>query len=309
MKIICFDAEFANEAGYPEEILELSIWQTEALGPDAPKRQVFHQYFRPVEHRRWPHSQSVHHISPAMVAGKPHFAEWRRKIQQIVDEADLIVGFALENDITALEREGIKRIAEKPAVDVRDLHWLQNTRHQGVDLNSRKNLAVTAGDLGVEFSENLAHGADYDTRITLECFQTLIAAFRRDENPEGDEAAVLDRYAARWVQERENFLREYAHGWVALVKWHEGYRLKASRMAPPKGEGVEKVIEVGARYRALDEIDARFDRLRDPRDARVYRLGKKELAWFAAYANEYDGSEPLHKKMSELRVAAAKGLG
>ncbi len=307
MKGICFDAEFANEAGLPEEILELSIWQTEGLGPEATHRQVFHQYFRPVYHRRWPHSQPVHHISPAMVAGKPHFKEWRKKIQEIVSQADFIVGFALENDIEALEKEGIKGLAEKRRVDVRDFHWLQNTRHQGVDLNSRKKLAITAEDLGVEFSENLAHGADYDTRKTLECFRTLMDAFVKSELlEEKGEEEKLACYLTRWDEEREKALKEYARGWVALNRWHEGYRIKATRQQPQAKPDLVVAVEVGARQRALDEIDARFDKKRSDRDPSVYLLKNQDIEWFRKYRNEYDGQEPLHKKMMELRQSAYK---
>lgn len=304
MNIICLDAEFAIK-----EVLELSVWGFEFGNPDSKPRQVFHQYFRPREERRWPGSQRVHHISPAMVARKPGFSEWRKRIQQIVDEADVVVGFAIENDIEALEREGITGLADKPCVDVRDLHWLVRTRHDGVELDARKGLAATAGDLGVEFSENLAHGADYDTRITLDCFRRLAAEFELLEFGEGEKPGSeewLRRYLVRWDEEREAFLKRFAHGWVALQKWGEGYRLKASRMNVPAGSDIEVDIEVNARQRALDEIDAHFDRRRSSRDVHLYNLTAKDVEWFRKYSNEYDGQEPLHRRMAELRAQAAR---
>lgn len=309
MKIICFDAEFANEKGFPEEILELSIWQADALGPEANNRQIFHQYIRPAKHRRWPHAQQVHHISPEMVAGKPVFAHWRNQIQKIIDDADCLVGFAIENDITALQREGILRLSDKPAVDVRDLHWLQNTRHEGMDLNARKNLASTAADLGVEFSESLAHGADYDTRVTLACAQQLFEAFRASELSGAPDTELLAHYLSRWDEERESFLRDYARGWIALVRWREGFRIKVSRNKPKDSDNLELAIPVNARYRGVDEIDARFDKRRAPFDPHVYLLSKTDIQWMQNYTNEYDGNEPLHRRMADLRAVAAKGLG
>lgn len=309
MKIICFDAEFANEKGLPEEILELSIRQTETLGKESGNRLIFHEYIKPARHRRWPHAQEVHHITPEMVAGKPGFVHWRQKIQQIIDNADYLVGFAIENDITALEREGIRGLDTKRVIDVRDLHWLQNTRHTGMELNSRKNLATTAEELGIEFSETLAHGADYDTRITLACFQTLIDSFRETEKAGATPEEILAHYLKRWEEERENYLREYARGWITLVKWHNGYRLKASRNKPTPNERTEASIEVKARYLAIDEIDAKLDKRRDSYDPHVYNLKPADIEWFCSYTNEYDGQEPLHRRMAELRAKAAKGFG
>lgn len=298
MNLICFDAEFAIR-----EILELSIWGLD-FGADAgtKPRQVFHQYFRPRRETRWPGSQRVHHISPQMVARKPHFPEWRSRIQKIINEADVIVGFAVDNDIDALEYEGITGLRDKPTVDVRDLHWLVHTRLEGVELDARKGLAVTAGDLGLDFSENLAHGADYDTRLTLACFRHLAAEFADTS----DGRKWLETYQTIWNKEREEFLRKFAHGWVALQEWREGYRVKAARLNPPSGADVIKTIEVNARWRAQDEIDAKFDKLRHPRDPKVYCLRPKDLEWFAAYRNEYDGDEPLHRRMAELRAEAAR---
>lgn len=305
MKLICFDAEFAIR-----EVLELSIWGMELGAEETAEgrpRQVFHQYFRPREERRWPGSQRVHHISPKMVARKPHFSEWRRKIQALVDEADLLVGFAIDNDIEALEREGIQGLSEKPCVDVRDLHWLVRTRHEGVELDARKGLAVTAGELGVEFSENLAHGADYDTRVTLACFRALADDFAKAELGEGKSPEEwLMKYQERWDEEREKFMEQFAHGWVGLQRWHDGYRLKASRLKAPSGEDIEEVVEVNARQRALDEMDERFDKLRNPHDAKVYMLKEKDIEWFRRYNNEYDGQEQLHRRMTDLRILSHK---
>lgn len=303
MKIICFDAEFAIQ-----EILELSVWEADGWGEQAKVRQAFHQYFRPERERRWPGSQRVHHISPQMVASKPGFAHWRARIQKTVDEADLLVGFAIENDIEALSRAGIRGLDRKKIVDVRDLHWLVNTRHQGVGLDARKGLGVTATEVGAEFSENLAHGADYDTRVTLDCFRRLMRDFEQSEGvgPEG-ESATLARYLQRWDEEREAWLRDFARGWVYLQEFKEGHVAKATKAGVPEGKkGVAAWIEVAARWRALDEIDAHLGRRRHPDDSRVYILRPSDWEWFRNYTNEYDGDETTHRKMAELRQSAAR---
>ncbi|MDE5879987.1 MAG: 3'-5' exonuclease, partial [Desulfovibrio sp.] len=279
MKLLCFDAEFADR----QEILELSIW--EATGEAWEKRrQVFHQYVKPRTCKRWPGSQRVHHISPQMVADKPYFSRWRATVQKLMDEADFIVGFDIGNDIGALAQEGIKGLEKKRVVDVRDFHWMVNTLAQGVPLNSRKGLQATAEELGVPFSENLAHGADYDTRITLDCFLKLIEQFHpaaakgipgitgnagvSDDSDNADvptaaSGAFLDRYLVEWEETLDRYQREFARGWVFLQKWKDGYRVKALQADEPAGPDVAETIRVCARYRALDEIDRRVRLVRE----------------------------------------------
>ena len=72
-------------------------------------------------------------------------------------------------------------------------------------------------------------------------------------------------------------------------------------MSEPSGDKVVAAIPVNARYRALDEMDARFHKRRHPLDRNVYRLTKTDIEWFKTYSNEYDGQEPLHRKMQDLR--------
>ena len=310
MKLLCFDAEFADH----QEILELSIW--EASGENwKERRQVFHQYVKPRTCRRWPGSQRVHHISPQMVADKPYFSRWRATVQKLLDEADFIVGFDIGNDIGALAQEGVTGLEEKRVVDVRDFHWMVNTLSQGVALNSRKGLQTTAEELGVPFSENLAHGADYDTRVTLDCFLRLLEQYEKsapapaensDESERGER--FLPRYLSDWEKTLDNYQREFARGWIFLQKWKEGCRVKALQAGPPTGADVVESIAVAARYRALDEIDRHFSRHRDSRDSRVFLLTERDIEWFRNYTNEYDGEEQLHKRMLELRQREARGL-
>lgn len=301
MKILCLDAEFAVM-----EILELSVWEMPEWPDSDIRRQSYHGYFRPVRERRWPGSQRVHHISPEMVAAKPPFRTERHRLQQLIDSADLIVGFAIDNDLEALAREGITGLDRKPSVDVRDLFWLAAAPSTREPLESRKGLAWTAGELGVEFSEKLAHGADYDTRVTLKCFETLMQGYRT-KGPAGERGQeTLARYFDEWDREREAYAREFAKGYIALIPGPNGsYRVRSSRQAPDTDKALT-VIRVAARNRAMDEIDARFDKRRNPHDSRTYLLKPVDIEWFENYSNEYDSQEHIHKKMLELRQNAAR---
>ncbi len=306
MNILCLDAEFAVQ-----EILELSVWRLTGWPMKTERTQALHQYFRPARERRWPGSQRVHHITPQMVADKPRFSRMKAGIQKMFDEADVIVGFAVENDLEALRFEGISGLDKKRVIDVRDLHWLVNTSKDGVGLDERKGLSVTAEQLGMEFSEDEAHGADYDTRMTLACFERLMEDFAATigngaEETGHDAAALVDTYYDRWQEASENYYREFAKGWVYIQKWKDTYRIKANRLSEPGGKDVVAVVRVAARNRALDEIDQHFSRRRDSQDTRCYNLKPEDIKWFETYSNEYDGQEQMHRKMMELRQSAAR---
>ncbi len=296
--IIAFDAEFATL-----EILELSIY-SDTLPFSYEPQEIFHSLFRPENERRWPGSERVHHISPAMVRREPFFRRHRARIQSLIDKAECLVGFAVENDIEALRREGIEIPEDKPVIDVRDLHWILEGSARGVELDARKGLAVTAGELGIEFNDNDAHGAGYDTLKTLECFRVLFDRFAREVVGVEDGVwpdDILERYQAHWDSVREEYLERFAHGWVSLVETRDGYRLKASRFAPADDKASVATIEVAARWRALNEIDARFDRRRNREHPSLYLLKPSDIDWFRSYTNEYDAQEAVHHRLHSLR--------
>ena len=306
-RLICFDAEFANL-----EILELSVFADTLGGEEAP-REIFHSLFKPEHERSWPGSQRVHHISPAMVRRSPYFRRHREEIQKLIDGADCLVGFAIENDIEALRREGVEIPDGKAIVDVRDLHWLVEGNAKGIELDARKGLAVTAAELEIEFKDEDAHGASYDTLKTLECFRVLMDRFAQKvsdthTDAEGAESApqdLLEAYFTQWNEAREIYMENFAHGWVSLIETRDGYRLKASRIAPPDEGKAAATIEVKARQRALNEIDAHFDRKRHRDHPSIYVLKPADIEWFKAYTNVYDADEPMHRRLHELRQKAA----
>lgn len=299
--IICFDAEFANL-----EILELSVYSDTVPSSGEPK-EIFHSLFKPETERRWPGSERVHHISPAMVRKAPYFRRHRTEIQSLIDSADCLVGFAIENDIEALRREGVEIPEDKPLVDVRDLHWVVFGHKQGIELDARKGLGVTAGELSVEFKDEDAHGASYDTLKTLECFHQLIARFSSEITEEGGTPDnILELYQSRWDTLREEYLEEFARGWVSLIEVRDGYRLKTSRVGPPAEGKALETITVNARWKAMNEIDARLDKKRHPDHPTVYKLKPSDIDWFRSYTNTYDADEPVQRRLYDLRQQSAR---
>lgn len=299
IKIIAFDAEFAIQ-----EILELSVYSHSTDNPadiagfiGMEPVESFHQYFKPRTERRWPFSQKIHKISPAMVAHRPYITRFKDEIERRLLEADYYVGFDIGNDVGALEYEGISGIDREKIIDVKDFHWLVYGREKGVPLDGRKGLEVTAEELGMEFEETKAHGASYDTFITIKCFLHLLELYSR-KYPEETVVQLLERYRKEWETTSDEYHREYAKGYASLIPAKDGYRLKVSRNPVAHAE---VSIPVNARWRAQDEIDAKFRNRISRDDSSIYCLKPSDIQWIKGYKNEYDSQETMHKKMFELR--------
>ena len=304
INIIGFDAEFAIK-----EILELSIHRIEAPrdwtneGGKLPQpSEVFHQFFKPRTERNWRDSIRVHHITPRMVAHRPPISRFDKPLREIIGTADVLVGFDIKNDIEALKGEGYDCFDDKAIIDVKDLFWLLRGRFDNIPLDSRKGLEATAETLEIEFSGDKAHGASYDTLITMLAFGTLFEEYA-SKYPDLTLDRLISTYQEDWEKASDDYLREYAKGYVALIPAPDGYKIKSTR--ENHTEGAEEVIRVNARFRALDEIDAHFNKRRVSGKKTVYRLREEDLRWFRQYKNEYDGNERLHKDLHKLRMSTA----
>ena len=219
MNLICLDIE-ATDNG---EMLELSVIN------HADCRTVYQSYFHPVTARSWPNSQAVHHITPAMVRDAPPVKKERRKIQTIVNAADGIIGFAVDNDIRYLKGNGIPVREDIRVIDVRDWFWYYKGRHLDIDFGSVPRLARCAELLGFEFSEESeAHSAANDTLMTIRLFNALLE--------EAGTGLPLDETIARFEtlfeEERRLHAEKMARGFISLVRTPKGYVLKNHHQHP-----------------------------------------------------------------------------
>lgn len=274
MKLICLDAEFADA----REMLELAIY-------DYGYTRIYRSLFRPVTVRQWRSSERIHHISPEMVRDQPRFADCREEIQQIVDRADYIVGFAVDNDLRMLERSGIERLDERTVVDVRDIYWHCVGRPAGVSLNSVSGLAACASDLGIEFGEGEEHSASGDTLVTLRCLRAMI-----DRDPEAatDPEGALRRLIDATEADKRQFRRENAGGYVHLLKGPKGYTVRPSVNEQLQRSDVVATIAVEHRDRAEVDFINHFAKKAVRGEHRVYQLRDRDIAYFRNYTNTYD---------------------
>lgn len=280
MKAICFDIEAADN----EEILELSVFDYES------DKEIFHNFFKPRNISYWPDSEAVHHITPEMVADKPYFSRFKKEVQQIIDSADLLVGFAVDNDIKYLLNAGISIPDSKAIVEVKHWYWICRGKEDGVLLDAVPKLTVCANNIGIEFPEETAHSASTDTSNTLKLFKALVEDFCQKEKLEpGLSEKSLELLNKRYADERLNFNRLNASGYLTLNKRDDGFYLKNSQ----KEQGIGISIKVESRYIAEHDIRRMFTSREDKTKRGLFHLKDKDIKKFLSYSNSFDPEKEM----------------
>ena len=285
MKAICFDIEATDR----EEILELSIYDYKS------GEEIFHNYFKPRRERSWPNSEAVHHITPQMVADKPYFSQYKREIQSLINSADLLIGFAIDNDINYLRIAGIHIPDSKPIAETKQWYWACRGKADGVLLDAVPKLTVCANNMGIEFPVDDAHSASADTRNTLLLFKTLheeYCASRGIEKHLDDRS--LSVFNKEYAEECLNYARENAKGFITLIPKENGYYIKNSHK--PQEKGIS--IFVNSRFIAEADIRKMFAKREDRNRQYLYRLRESDIEQFKSYTNTFDSvKEKLCKKL------------
>lgn len=286
MSLICLDAEFANGS----RMLELAIHALD----DAP---LFHEYFKPVGMRYW--RSDIHHITPKMVAGKKPFGAYLSRIQRIVDGAERVIGFAVNNDFEKMSREGITGLEVKKVVELRDWFWMCIGQYEDVPYGSGPGLAAVAERLGIAFDEGAEHTASGDTLMTLECFRRLYAIYsEKFLTPEQQQLPVeegVELFDAIYDREREPVMREMAHGYCTVLLTPKGHKLRFGHSQPSRCHAEEGesqnteilTIEVADRYKAEVEIRKKLSKRQSRNLIGVYGLRPADLDAIRRYSNTY----------------------
>lgn len=163
--IICFDVETTGLDFEDDEILQISI-------VDGNGNELLNSYVKPIKHKAWPRAQAVNGISYEIVKKAPTFKQLHKKIQQIIDKADLLVGYNINFDINFLEYSGINFKDDVPRFDV----MLRFARIYGeyneyYDGYKWQKLTTCAAYFGYDF---VAHDSLEDTKATLFCYKKII---------------------------------------------------------------------------------------------------------------------------------------
>jgi DNA polymerase-3 subunit epsilon len=172
-KIIVIDTETTgmncsaqNGAGSSDEILQLAIID----GTGAP---LFYQTFCPLRKTQWPDAQRIHGISPTMVQGMPSFENSRTRIQNIINDANLLIAYNADFDVKFLRNQGIVIRTDKIFCLMRAFaksYGQRKSHRAGYVWKSLEFCAKHCGYPGFK-----AHDALEDARATLFCYNKLYA--------------------------------------------------------------------------------------------------------------------------------------
>ena len=232
MHIACLDTESTSTGRY-NEILELAIYSARG-------ELVLNSLYKPKRNRRWPHSEKVHGISPEMVQDKPHFQDCLRKIQKIFDRCQMILGFALDNDVRILEQSGVKGLTPERCLDVRELFWGVYRDELAMDFYHVPSLVKCAEFCGYVWEEGSAHSAAADAKATLYCYEVLMRKFITMYDlctiPQGQVRLTDEQIRIGWeylhkmvADELHRRMVEKAKGWLYLIDTPDGTLLVARR--------------------------------------------------------------------------------
>lgn len=159
--IICLDTETTGISP-ADEILQLSII-------DGRGEVLFNDYFQPKAITEWPEAQMVHGISPDAVAQCPHIDGSIPRVNEILSNAKLIVGYNMGFDLDFIRRagitipDGINQFDCMP--EFAEIYGEWNSRFKNYKWQK---LCVCADYFGYEGSA--FHDSLEDVRATLYCY-------------------------------------------------------------------------------------------------------------------------------------------
>lgn len=310
MNIICLDTEFTGTMER-NEILELAVYNGEG-------NEVYHQLFKPERCRQWKFTEQIHGITPEMVADKPSFKSKLSEMQKLFDDADLIVGFAIENDIKTLAKSGIKGLEEERCLDVRHLYWANRGEAEEITIFSVPNLVKCATDCGFDWENAKAHSASADALATLQCYHVLLKEFAENQgllqggDVLNDEIVIeaIDKLKAMVEKAISDHDRENAKGYLYLFKKgnvhimvarHTEMESEVIAKKDVKGQKLLAFIQVEDRWRAQYDMQKKFSRkwVSGNRNTTCWQLSDKDISYFQGYSNEYHCDSKLYKHMIE----------
>lgn len=291
-EIIFFDAEFTSS----NELLELSVMNGRG-------EEIYHHYFKPVKAKKW--SSEIHHITPKMVAHEKSFFARLPEIQPIFDRAQILAGFAVDNDIKILKYHGVKGLDEKEKLDIREFFWLIKGEETGRGLDNMPGLVSSAEHLGIEFDKDEAHSADVDTLLTFRCYEILKSLQEEKEGP------TTPRQIIRKIEEAKNdHYKQKAKGIVRVYKNREGNHIfHFNQSDAPAASSHELLFEMAVenRFKAEYDLRKRFKKRMHPKAPYVYRLTPQDLEKIREYKNIYNKEEAdnyrlLMKNLSRITL-------
>ena len=165
-KIIVFDTETTGLNPYGnDEILQIAIINGNG-------EELFNSYIKPDARRTWTKASEVNGITPRMVKNSPHFSDVQDTIQNIFNNAEVIVGYNVEFDIRFINASGIKLKKRVKIFDVmKEFAVVRGVIGNYGDYSWCK-LEQCASAYNYKYD---AHDALEDAKATLHCYKSLLS--------------------------------------------------------------------------------------------------------------------------------------
>jgi len=171
---IILDTETTELTPGHDEILQLAII-------DDQKNVLFNEYLKPVRKTEWKQAESIHGISPDMVKDKKSLVDFKDQIQELMNQADTIIGYNLSFDLSFLVQAGIKLPIEAKRIDVmREFAPIYGEWNDYFCSYRWQKLETAARYYG--YSGGTAHDALEDTYMTLFVYQEMDALNNKLKN-------------------------------------------------------------------------------------------------------------------------------
>lgn len=164
---IVIDIETTGLSIYDDEILQVSIISADT------GETLFNEYFKPFLLTSWDEAEKINHISPEQVMDKPFFVEAISKINAIIKNAKLVIGYNVTFDVNFLKAYGVK-FEEHVFYDVMEQFAVIYGEYSDYynDYKWQKLITCTK-ELGYSWNEDEAHDSLADCKATLFCYRKL----------------------------------------------------------------------------------------------------------------------------------------
>ena len=167
-KTIVLDTETTGLRPAFHEILQLSIMDAED------GRILYDQYFKPMIVAEWREAAEINHITPDMVAKAPYLVERMGEIQKIISDAETLIGYNANFDISFLKEFGFDFSGIRNVIDVMEDYAAYHGEVNEIFGEYRwKRLTECASDLGYDWKEAAAHNSLGDCYATLYSYRKL----------------------------------------------------------------------------------------------------------------------------------------
>lgn len=286
-KLICLDAEFADG----RYMLELSI-------SDAAGDIIYNKRFKPAKISDW--GVIPHGITPAMVADAPLFRDCIEEIQAIIDYADYISGFALENDFRRLRNEGISIAEDKKVIEVKDWFWTVYGLAHGFDYQKGISNQSVAAELGITVDEDRLHASDYDIELSLSSLNRIL--YHADTGSANSFDGLYEAVMAKFRVDKEEYDRQQSAGYCSILQKDDGYWIKFNKNRPYESRSLIALIEVESRKEAMIYMSKLFLNRIEEGNFFVEKLSNAKLEKFKSYSNTFS-PEDREVQSKLLRLA------